>query len=181
MVKKEQLRAPPLNSIEGRYLTRIRRRRVYLLRIQNKTVREMADDLQAGQSTIIEDLRQIDEALKKEIDPEQGTEILNEKLLELEGLKVMAMEGATDSEGNERIGFLNTATKINELQAKLLGDAGIIKKVLRIGDPDGKPFTTPQRDPEELRPIMLNMTTDEETEDAVRQFGTRPASLRLRK
>jgi hypothetical protein len=137
-VKKKQLETPPLKSLEGRYLTRVRRRQVYMLRMQNKTVREMCEALQAGPATIIEDLKQIDEALKKDIDSALGTEILNEKLLELEGLKVMAIQGAEDSEGNEQIGYLNTAAKINELQAKLLQDAGIIRKVAAKHELTGK-------------------------------------------
>jgi hypothetical protein len=138
VVKPKQLRPPKLASLEGRYLTKVRRRHVYMLRMQNKTVREMCEELHAAKCTIIEDLRAIDAALAQDIDSKLCTQILNEKLLELEGLKVMAIQDAVENKGATRALFLNTATKINELQAKLLQDAGIIAKVASKHELTGK-------------------------------------------
>lgn len=176
-VARKHIRAPKLNSLEGQYLTRVRRRKVYVMRMQNMTVREMADELRAGQQTIISDLKQIDEALKRDIDSKQGTEILNEKLLELEGLKIMAIAGAKESEGNEQTGFLNTAAKINELQAKLLQDAGIIRKVAakhELSGPDGAPL--PAATPLAAEIIVTTRTEEDEKKLAGRYKVVRLAS-----
>lgn len=136
--KKQQSATPTLKAVEGGYLTRVRRRKVYVLRLKGYTIREMAAELKTGLHQIVEDLRAIDGALEKNIDTSQATRILNEILLEWEALKIMAIEGAKDSRGNERIGYLNTAAKINELQAKLLQDAGIICRVAARHELTGK-------------------------------------------
>jgi hypothetical protein len=164
--KKQQVATPTLRSVEGRYLTRMRRRKVYVLRLKGYTIREMAAELKTGLHQIVEDLRAIDEALEKNIDISQATRILNETLLEWEALKIWAVDGARASGGNQQIGYLNTAAKINELQARLLQDAGIIRKVA-----DRAPLGGPQ-------PIIHNIVVSPESaklREIRQKFGVRPA------
>jgi hypothetical protein len=139
---RQHLATRSLKALEGRYLTRVRRRKVYVLRLKGYTIREMAAELKTGLHQIVEDLRAIDDALEKNIDTSQATRILNETLLEWEALKIMAIEGARNSDGNQQIGYMNTAVKINELQAKLLQDAGVLRKATErheVTGPDGAP------------------------------------------
>src|SRR4051812_39946285 len=94
--KKQQLATPTLKALEGHYLTRVRRRKVYVLRLKSYTIREMASELNTGLHQIVGDLKAIDDALNKRIDTSQATRILNERLLEIEALKIMAIEGVKD-------------------------------------------------------------------------------------
>lgn len=65
-------------------------------------------------SAIARDFEKIEWALLQRLDPNQGSQILNEALAELEALKCIALAGLEEADGNARIGLLNTITKTIE-------------------------------------------------------------------
>jgi hypothetical protein len=116
------------------------------MRMMNKTVREMAASLGAGTNTIIADLKSIDLALRKSLEPMQATAMLNERLSNLETLRDMALEGVEDGDGNKRIGYLNTIAKLEGMIVKLLQDAGVLPKRTskhELAGQDGAPLMSP--------------------------------------
>jgi hypothetical protein len=83
----------------------------------------------------------------------------------------MLIVNSREIKGMVFVAFMNTAAKYYDMQIKLLQDAGVLPKaVVKIGDPDGKPFTMPQATPK-LPPIIFKFSNDEETRRAVAEFG----------
>jgi hypothetical protein len=154
------------DSIEGKYKQRVRRLKVFQMRMMNCTVREMAAELRAGTNTIIADLKDIDAALAKTIDRGQANAILNEKLSEFEALMGLALKGVKESSGSVQIGYLNTVLKIESLAIRLLQDAGVLPRA------DGTPFTLPNAAAPTT--VVVNVRRDEESDAAVKLFGERP-------
>ena len=127
-VKKRQLETVDPKGFAGSYHLRIRRRKIFHLRMLDKSIREIAAETGLSVNTVMADLRVIDEALQRTIDKGQANAILNERLSRLEMLSHMAVLGAAATEGNEQIGYLNSAAKFEEQIIKLLQDAGVLRK-----------------------------------------------------
>lgn len=141
--KKPQGATKEGTKFEGTFAQKQRRRKVYELRLRNYTIREMAAKLETSTRVIQDDLQTIDEALTKAIDPTNATAIINETLMDLEAVRLMAMEALPDTEGNERNGLLNTITKATEVKIALLQDAGTLPKATlnhKLMGPDGGPL-----------------------------------------
>jgi hypothetical protein len=115
------------------------------MKLQGFTIREMAKELGAGFHTIVNDLRSMEAALSETLDTARGNAILNETLADLEAGRVIALRGLRKSKGNERIGYLNSATRISEVKIALLQDAGVLPTAtrrLQHAGPDGGPLLT---------------------------------------
>ena len=172
--KRQQIktiRRPIAGREEENYLTKLRRNRVFRMRLQEYTIREICAELGASTQTICADLKKIDEALNETLDVKQASKILNQKVAELEAIKQMLIVNSRETTGMVFVAFMNTAAKYYDMQIKLLQDAGLLPKaVVKIGDPDGKPFTMPQATPK-LPPIIFKFSNDEETRRAVAEFG----------
>lgn len=144
-----QLRTSHPKGWEGTFNQKQRRFAVYMGRMQGKTVREIAEDVGADKDTVVRDLRAIEDALNRTLDPKQADAVLNELLLDLESLRWLAISGAAESEGNERVGCLNTAAAVTEQKVRLLQDAGVLRKAptsLRHAGPDGQALPTAPRE-----------------------------------
>lgn len=140
---KGRSRGKRLHSVtfEGTYRQRLRRGKVFELRLRNYSIREMAAKLECSVGAIVRDLEAIDLALMSKLHPGQANRILNEKLGELESIKAMAFDALGRADGNTRVGLLNTALRSIEISTRLLQDAGVLPKAtLKIGGPDGKPI-----------------------------------------
>ena len=138
--KRERRRTIGVRSFVGTFTQRQRRASIYAMKLQGYTIREMAKELSAGVQTIVNDLRSMEAALNETIDTTQGNAILNETLADLEAGRVIALRGLRNSKGNERIGYLNSATKISEVKIALLQNAGLLPtatRKLQHAGPDG--------------------------------------------
>lgn len=140
--KIQEITSTDPKSFEGTFKQRLRRAKIYRMRMCGRSIDEMATEIDASNKTIVEDLKAIDAALHRTIDRTQADAILNERLSNLESMRLMCLESAEESEGNERIGYFNTATKLEDQIAKLLQDAGVIKRVHRheLTGADGAPL-----------------------------------------
>jgi hypothetical protein len=127
--KRKRIKTIDPKDFEGTWNQTLRRRKVFEMRMLNKTVREMGAEIGSSSATIITDLKAIDAALRKTIDRTQADAILNERLSNLEALRDIALRGVETRHGNEQIGYLNTAMKLEEQITKLLQDAGVLKRI----------------------------------------------------
>jgi transposase len=165
--KREQTRAIDPKSFEGTFSQKQRRTKVYTMRLLGYSVREMAAELGAGQQTVINDLRAIEKALCETLDATHASAILNETLADLEAGRAIALHGIRESEGNEKIGYLNTATKISEVRISLLQDAGVLPKATQRHaheGSDGGPIPVTLVQPR----VRLQLLTNAESEKAMR-------------
>jgi hypothetical protein len=175
--KAEQREKQTTLPTEREFLQRQRRRKVYVMRLRNHTIRDMADELKVDKNTILRDLKAIDAALQTQIDPAHATMITNERLADLEAVRLIALEALPETEGNERAALLNTITKASEVMIGLLQDSGTLPKAgrrLELTGPDGKPFTMPT----ETKPtvVVVNVQRDADSDRAAKLFGERPAN-----
>ena len=161
--KQKRIKTVAPKGFEGTWNQRLRRRKVFEMRMLSKTVRQMMTQTGSSSATIIADLKAIDAALRKTIDHTQATAVLNERLSNLEALRDIALRGADTSRGNEQIGYLNTAIKLEEQITKLLQDAGVLRKAM-----DGAPLQVAPA------PIIVRITRSKESDAAVKLFGKRP-------
>lgn len=175
-VKRHEVASADPKSFEGTFRQRLRRQNVYRMRMFGKTIEQMCDELGLGNNTVINDLKAIDSALQKTIDRGQSDAMLNERLANLESLRECALKGVDESEGNERIGYLNTVTKLEDQISRLLQDAGVIKRVHKheLTGVDGKPFILPTAAGAAPTTVIVNVVRDEDSNAAVELFGERP-------
>jgi hypothetical protein len=151
--KQKRIKTVDPKDFEGTWNQRLRRRNVYQLRMLNKSVREIVAKTGCSSATIIADLKAIDAVLRKTIDRTQADAILNERLGNLEALRDIALKGVDTSHGNQQIGYLNTAVKLEEQIAKLLQDAGVLRKATarhELTAPDGQPLPAAATVPQEI-------------------------------
>ncbi len=162
--KQKRIKTADPKGFEGTWNQRLRRRKVFEMRMLSKTVRQMMTQTGSSSATIIADLKAIDAALRKTIDHTQATAVLNERLSNLEALRDIALRGADTSRGKEQIGYLNTAIKLEEQITKLLQDAGVLRRAM-----DGAPLQIAPRT------VIVRVTRSKESAAAVKLFGKRAA------
>src|SRR6266566_4855341 len=126
--KQKRIKTVDPKGFEGTWNQRLRRRKVFEMRMLSKTVRQMMTQTGSSSATIIADLKAIDAALRKAIDGTQAHTIFNERMSNLETLRDIALRGVDASRGNPQIGYLNTAIKLEEQITKLLQDAGVLRR-----------------------------------------------------
>jgi hypothetical protein len=181
-VEKQQIKTslrPFVETAKETYLTKLRRNRVFRMRLQEYTIREICGELGASTQTICGDLKVIDAALTQTLDKKQAAKILNQKTAELEAMTQMAITGARDSNGLTRVAFVNATARYYDMQIKLLQDAGVLPKAAQkheMSGPDEKPFTMSA--PAQPAPVILNITYDKDTDRIVKQFGERPEQVK---
>jgi len=134
--KQKRIKTVDPKDFEGTWKQLLRRRKVFEMRMMNKTVREIVAETGSSSATVITDLKAIDAALRKKIERTQADAILNERLSNLSALRDIALRGVDRSRGNEQIGFLNTAVKLEQQITKLFQDAGVLEA-------DGTPLIVP--------------------------------------
>lgn len=161
--KEKQIKTIHPDTFEGDYEQRLRRRKVFLLRLEGATIREMAAELRASSATIVADLRSIDEQLNKQIGPLNATALINERLLIYEATRLMAMQELKEAEsGMLKNQLLNTIASVTKLETELMQDAGIIPKTarkLQMSGPDGEPLPSAG-----LTPPVINIVIEQTAE-----------------
>ena len=151
-------------KFDGTFEKRRRRKRVYMLRLQNYSIREMCRELDISHPTIVSDLRYIEEALQKDFDPTIANEIVNEAILDLEAVRMMAIEALKhidDDNNNGKNGYLNTIASVTELKIKILQDAGVVPRTPKrteLTGPDGGAIPIGATEP------VINVTFEESAE-----------------
>jgi hypothetical protein len=169
--EQKRIKTVDPKDFEGTWNQRLRRRKVFEMRMMNKTVRQMVAETRSSSATIITDLKVIDAALRKTIDYTQADAVLNERLSNLEALRDIALRGADTSRGNEQIGYLNTAVKLEEQITKLFQDAGVLRKATsrhELTGPNGVPTS-----PTPIAQPIINVIHqyDKRTVEARKLFG----------
>ena len=174
----KQIKAADPKTFVGSYHQRLRRRKIYELRMRNYTVREIQEETGLSQVTILADLRSIEAALQQTIDKGQADAILNERLGNLEAMRDICLEGIDTSLGNERVGYLNTLVKLEEQITKLLQDAGVLKRAPskhELMGSDGMPL--PVATPGDIH-ITIDVPENEPQEKIVRLQDKSPHEIR---
>jgi hypothetical protein len=175
------IRRPVPGREEESYLIKLRRNRVFRMRLQEYTIREICAELGASTQTICADLKAIDAALAETLDKEEASRIFNQKAAELEAMQQMAIANARGTKGMERVAFINAAARYYDMQIKLLQDAGVLPKAaarLEHSGPEGKPITIPQPTTTP-QPFIINVTRTAESERAIAEIiKQRPPELR---
>jgi hypothetical protein len=137
--------------------------------MMGKTIAEIEEALGIGDKTVIADLKAIDAALQRTIDKNQANAILNERLSNLESLRDIALQGLENSKGNEKIGYLNTAGKLEEQITKLLQDAGVLRKATQrheLTGSDGMPLPAASAVPESIH-VTIGVPGEQQKEKVV--------------
>ena len=165
-------------TFPGTYRQRQRRRQVFQLRLQNFSIREMAKKLECSVNAIILDLENIEWALQQRIDPNEATQILNEALNELVGIKSIALGALEKATGNVRVGLLNVALRSIEISTSLLQDGGILPRATQRHQhegADGGPIPVTLVQPR----VRLVLLTSEESERAMKKMMETSASASM--
>lgn len=163
--KGKQLKPLKLESFEGTYNQQRRRRLVYTMRIKGFTIHEMMAELRASSKTIVDDLKQIDDLLKRSLDITKATEILTTTIMDLEALKTIAITELKNAETpNEIAALLNSAAKLQDSQTSLLQDAGMLpKRKLELTGADDTPLI-----PQTATPLIVHIIRKREGKPAAK-------------
>jgi hypothetical protein len=140
----KQIETAAIGKAERGFLTAQRRNRVYSLRIQGLTLRQMAEILDCRPATVMKDCHALDAALAKTINTTNAAKHLNELLWRWEGQYARCEREIENGLSGSELAQAHSAQAVALKEiAKLKQDAGIIPKVptqLEHSGPDSQPM-----------------------------------------